>query len=65
MTTASNHNQKLMKMIAVGLMAALVFVGNYLQIKIPVAIGDVLLKDIAGTGVDLVATAARAAADEA
>ena len=41
MTTASNHNQKLMKMIAVGLMAALVFVGNYLQIKIPVAIGDV------------------------
>lgn len=36
-----------------------------LRVQAPVAIGDVLLKDIAGTGVDLVATAARAAADEA
>ena len=36
-----------------------------LRVQAPVAIGDVLLKDIAGTGVDLVATAACAAADEA
>ena len=35
-----------------------------LRVQAPVAIGDVLLKDIAGTGVDLVATAARAAVPE-
>lgn len=40
-TTTSNQNQKLLKMISVGLMAALVFVGNYMQVKIPVSIGDV------------------------
>lgn len=39
--TVSNQNKKLLKMISVGLMAALVFVGNYMQFKIPVSIGDV------------------------
>lgn len=41
MPSATNQNKKLLKMISVGLMAALVFVGNYMQIKIPVSIGDV------------------------
>lgn len=40
-TTTSTQNKKLLKMISVGLMAALVFVGNYMQIKIPVSIGDI------------------------
>ena len=33
--------KKLLFMVSVGMMAALVFVGNYLQFKIPVSIGDV------------------------
>lgn len=35
------QRKKLILMVSIGLMAALVFVGNYLQIKIPVALGDV------------------------
>ena len=35
------QRRKLLVMVSVGLMAALVFVGNYLQFKIPVSIGDV------------------------
>ena len=41
MPSINNQNKKLLRMISVGLMAALVFVGNYMQIKIPVSIGDV------------------------
>lgn len=41
MPSVTNQNKKLLRMISVGLMAALVFVGNYMQIKIPVSIGDV------------------------
>lgn len=41
MPSTVNQNKKLLRMISVGLMAALVFVGNYMQIKIPVSIGDV------------------------
>ena len=41
MSSATTQNKKLLKLVSVGLMAALVFVGNYMQIKIPVSIGDV------------------------
>ena len=41
MPSVTTQNKKLLRMISVGLMAALVFVGNYMQIKIPVSIGDV------------------------
>lgn len=37
----SKERKKLLTLVSVGLMAALVFVGNYMQIKIPVAIGDI------------------------
>ena len=35
------QRKKLIFIVSIGLMAALVFLGNYLQIKIPVALGDV------------------------
>ena len=35
-----------------------------LRVQAPVAIGDVLMRDIAGTGVDLVATDDRAAREQ-
>lgn len=41
MSAVVNQNKKFLKMIAVGLMAALVFAGNYLQIKIPVSVGSI------------------------
>lgn len=37
----TEQRKKLLFMVSVGMMAALVFVGNYLQFKIPVSIGDV------------------------
>ena len=37
----SKQQNSLIFVVSVGMMAALVFVGNYLQFKIPVAIGDV------------------------
>ena len=37
----TEQRRKLLVMVSVGMMAALVFVGNYLQFKIPVSIGDV------------------------
>ena len=37
----SKQQKPLIFFVSVGMMAALVFVGNYLQFKIPVAIGDV------------------------
>ncbi|MGI5894309.1 MAG: ECF transporter S component [Candidatus Merdivicinus sp.] len=37
----SKQNRQLIFLVSVGMMAALVFVGNYLQFKIPVAIGSV------------------------
>lgn len=37
----NNQRKQLIFLVSVGMMAALVFVGNYLQFKIPVAIGDV------------------------
>lgn len=35
------QRRRLMTLVTVGMMAALVFAGNYMQIKIPVALGDV------------------------
>ncbi len=40
-TQLTSDHKRLLKLVSVGLMAALVFVGNYLQFKIPVSIGDV------------------------
>ncbi len=40
-TRLTSDHKRLLTLVSVGLMAALVFVGNYLQFKIPVAIGDV------------------------
>lgn len=41
MAQITKQRRQLLIMVSVGIMAALVFVGNYLQFKIPVSIGDV------------------------